>query len=127
MKGSQELTTPRCSRSNIDTTRRGTLDCDCLTTSREANLLNEFRVTPARQSLGRKITPLESALAEALEAIFSSGPYDPAHVVAELEKRDVRRPSGGTGAWTVSVLEDELREINLSLDAAYQGRANGTR
>jgi hypothetical protein len=66
-------------------------------------------------------------LAEVLEAIFSSGQYDPAHVVAELEKPDVRRPSGGTGAWTVSVLEDEFRQINRSLDAAYQCRANGSR
>jgi len=89
--------------------------------------VNEFRVTPARQSLGREITALESALAEALEAIFTSGQYDPAHVVTQLQQRGVRRPSGATGEWTVSVLEEELRRINRSLDAAYQYRGNGSR
>jgi hypothetical protein len=84
--------------------------------------VNAFRVTPARQSLGRDITPLESALAEALEAIFATGEHDLQSVATELQDRGVSRPSGTAGAWTVSVLEQELRQINHSLDAAYVDR-----
>jgi hypothetical protein len=81
--------------------------------------VNAFRVTPARQSLGRELTPLETALAEALEAIFSTGQHDLPHAATQLQERRVSRPSGTPGAWTVAVLEQELRLINQSLDAAY--------
>ena len=88
--------------------------------------MNIFRVTPARQSLGRDIKPLESALAEALESIFATGQHDSVQVAAELQKRGVARPSGSEGEWTVSILEQELRQINQSLDTAYVGREHGT-
>ena len=84
--------------------------------------MNEFRVTPARQSLGRDLTALESALAAALEAIFATGEHDPQRVATELQNRAVSRPPGTAGGWTVSVLEQELRQINQSLDAAYIDR-----
>lgn len=87
--------------------------------------MNTFRVTPARQSLGRDITPLESALAEALEAIFATGQHDSVQVAAELQRRGVVRPSGSQGEWTVPILEHELQQINQSLDAAYVGRQHG--
>lgn len=83
--------------------------------------MKPFCVTPARQSLARELTPAESALAEALERIFAAGQHATAEVVNELQKQAVARPSGATGEWTVSVLEEELRRINASLDAAYIG------
>jgi hypothetical protein len=86
--------------------------------------VNPFCVTPARQALARELTPLESALAEALEKIFATGQHAIAEVVAELQKRGVVRPSGAAGEWSASVLEQELRGINESLDAAYAGRSD---
>jgi hypothetical protein len=87
----------------------------------EAASVKPFCVTPARQSLARELTPAESALAEALERIFAAGQHATAEVVSELQKHGVARPSGATGEWTASVLEEELRRINASLDAAYIG------
>ena len=84
--------------------------------------MKPFCVTPARQSLARELTPLESALAEALEMIFAAGQHAIPEVVAELQKRAVSRPSGATGEWSALVLEEELRRINESLDAGYSGR-----
>jgi len=71
------------------------------------------------QSLGRPLTAVERALADALEAEFSSGQQDFEEVARALERDGVKRPSGANGPWTAAVLEQELAEINASLDAAY--------
>ena len=75
------------------------------------------------QSLGRPLTDSERALASAIEAVFSAGQHDFEDVVRALEQAGVKRPSGGPGPWTLTVLEHELAAINRSLDAAYD--ANG--
>ena len=85
----------------------------------EIKPVNAFRVIPARQSLGRDLTPLEEALAKALESIFATGQHDLGLVARELQSKGISRPSRAAGAWTVAVLEEELRLINHSLDAAY--------
>jgi uncharacterized protein with beta-barrel porin domain len=85
--------------------------------------VNAFRATPARQSLGRDLTPAELALAQALENIFVTGQHSLAEVAAELHSRGVAHPSGAQRAWTALVLEEELHRINSSLDAAYRGLA----
>jgi recombinase-like protein len=85
--------------------------------------VNVFRATPARQSLGRDLTPEEIALAQALEEIFATGQHAPAEVAVELQKRGVVPPSGAQTAWSVLLLEEELHRINSSLDAAYRGPA----
>jgi len=36
-----------------------------------------------------------------------------------LEQWKIARPSGATGAWTLASLEQELADINRSLDQAY--------
>jgi hypothetical protein len=77
------------------------------------------------QSLGRPLTGEERALAEALEAIFRAGQHDFAEVASALERNGVKRPSGGAGPWTVAVLEQELAQINASLDAAYADNGIG--
>lgn len=71
------------------------------------------------QSLGRAFTQEERALADALEAVFRSGEQDFEEVARALERDGVKRPSGATGSWTAAALEQELAEINASLDAAY--------
>jgi len=71
------------------------------------------------QSLGRPLTAEERALADALEAEFSAGQQDFEEVARALERARVKRPSGANGPWTAAVLEQELAEINASLDAAY--------
>src|SRR6185436_13084344 len=75
------------------------------------------------QSLGRPLTDEEQALALALEKAFRSGLHDFSDVAQALEEERVKRPSGDTGPWTAGVLEQELKAINSSLDAAYA--ANG--
>jgi hypothetical protein len=71
------------------------------------------------QSLGRPLTDAERALADALEKVFLTGQHDFAEVARALERDGVKRPSGEKGPWTVAVLEQELANINASLDAAY--------
>jgi hypothetical protein len=71
------------------------------------------------QSLGRALTAEERALADALEAVFGTGEEDFEAVARALEARGIKRPSGGKGAWSAAVLEQELAAINASLDAAY--------
>jgi hypothetical protein len=71
------------------------------------------------QSLGRPLTAQERALADALEAVFRTGEQDFEAVARALESNGVERPSGTPGAWTAAVLEQELAQINASLDAAY--------
>lgn len=73
----------------------------------------------ARQSLARPLSAAEHHLATALEAIFAAGTHDYAAVSAELQARDVVRPSGSREPWTVASLEAELVTLNASLDAAY--------
>ena len=73
----------------------------------------------AHQSLGRPLSAEERALADALEKIFLTGQHDFDEVARALERDEVKRPSGASGPWTVAVLEQELANINASLDAAY--------
>jgi hypothetical protein len=73
----------------------------------------------ARQALGRPLLDSEVTLAETLTAIFGTGRHDLAKVSDELQSRGVARPSGDAGAWSLAVLESELRAINASLDAAH--------
>lgn len=79
----------------------------------------------ARQSLARVLRPVELELAVALESVFASGEHSIAQVAVQLQKRGIRRPSGAQGAWTAETLEEELRTINSTLDAAYTGQAAG--
>ncbi len=51
--------------------------------------------------------------------MFRTGEQDFEDVARALERNGVKRPSGASGAWTAAVLEQELAEINASLDAAY--------
>jgi hypothetical protein len=71
------------------------------------------------QSLGRALSPEERALADALEAVFRTGEQDFEQIALALQRNGVKRPSGAQGAWTAAVLEQELAEINASLDVAY--------
>jgi len=73
----------------------------------------------ANQSRGRPLTESEQALAVALERIFATGEHDFEGVARALQEQGVRRPSGATDSWTAATLEDELKTINASLDAAY--------
>jgi hypothetical protein len=75
------------------------------------------------QSLGRPLSDDEQALAAALERAFRAGMHDFSDVARALEQERVKRPSGDIGPWTAEVLEQELKTINSSLDAAYA--ANG--
>jgi hypothetical protein len=77
----------------------------------------------ANQSLRRPFTPAERALADALDEIFGRGIHDFAAVASSLQSAGVGRPSGEAGPWTAQVLDDELKRINASLDAAYAQRA----
>ena len=75
----------------------------------------------ATQALRRPLSEPERALAEAMETIFASGEHDFAAVARLLNDRQVARPSGQAGAWSVEVIESELSSINRSLDEAYAG------
>ena len=71
------------------------------------------------QSLGRPLSAEERALADALEAAFRAGNKDFEDVARALQAAGVKRPSGTKEPWTAAVLEQELVNINASLDAAY--------
>ena len=71
------------------------------------------------QSLGRPLTELERALADALEKVFRTGVQDFEDVARALERDGVKRPAGAGGPWTAAVLALELVTINGSLDTAY--------
>ena len=73
----------------------------------------------ATQCRGRPLTAAETALAAALEQIFSQGTHAFDAVAAALQSRGVAPPGGGDGDWTVDLLERELRAINASLDDSY--------
>jgi hypothetical protein len=81
--------------------------------------MTDLHARLTHQSLGRALTPEERALADALEAAFRAGEQDFEQVARALEASGVKRPSGAPGAWTAAVLEQELADINASLDAAY--------
>ena len=73
----------------------------------------------ARQALARPLSETEQALARALESIFATGTHDFTAVAAALEAKHVAKPSGASAPWTTALLEQELKAINASLDAAY--------
>jgi hypothetical protein len=81
--------------------------------------MSDFHARLAHQSRGRPLTEAEAALAAALEKVFRSGEQNFEAVARALERDGVRRPSGTTGPWTAAVLEQELSQINASLDDAY--------
>ena len=74
----------------------------------------------AHQSLARPLTPRESELADALEAIYASGVTDPGEIAAALGARGLAPPARAGAKWTPELLDAELAAINLSLDAAYE-------
>jgi hypothetical protein len=71
------------------------------------------------QSLGRELTPKEREFANALIKAFGTGEHDFAAAARLLEEWNVPRPSGNSGPWTLESLEQELHQINTSLDEAY--------
>ena len=71
------------------------------------------------QSRGRELTEGELAFANALERIYETGEHDFAKVADKLNERGTPRPSGESGAWSLDVLEAELKAINASHDAAH--------
>jgi hypothetical protein len=85
----------------------------------DGNGMAEIHSRLMHQSLGRPLTAAERALADALEATFSAGEQDFEEVARALERAGIKRPSGAPGPWTAAVLEQELKDINASLDAAY--------
>jgi hypothetical protein len=85
----------------------------------DQQIMSDERPDLARQALGRPLSETEQSLAAALFAIFATGTHDFEDVAAELTARGVVQPSGGTAAWTVALLEQELSVVNASLDASY--------
>ena len=73
----------------------------------------------ASQSLARELSPAEVGLSNALIQTFMKGEHDFGIVVSRLNEAKVPRPSGEPGEWTISALENELRQLNASLDEAY--------
>lgn len=71
------------------------------------------------QSKGRETTDAEVRFAHDLERIYETGCHDFEKVVAELNNRNISRPSGEAGAWTLAIFEQELKQINASHDAAH--------
>jgi hypothetical protein len=82
-------------------------------------LMTEDHALLARQALRRELTSKERALASAMLKAFGSGEHDLAAVARLLEEWKVARPSGATAPWTLASLEQELADINRSLDQAY--------
>ena len=82
-------------------------------------MISDKHAALANQSRGRPLSPQELELAAAMERIYATGEHDYGQVAAALERDKVLRPSGAKGPWTAAVLEDELRQINASLDEAY--------
>ena len=77
------------------------------------------RAELAHQSPGRPISNSERALAEALMQIYATGQKGAAAVAEDLSKRGVTAPISGRKNWDAALLEDELKAINASYDAAY--------
>jgi len=81
--------------------------------------MSDLHTRLRHQSLGRPLTAEEEALAAALERVFRTGETDFEQVARTLERDGVKRPSGAAGPWSAAALEQELAQINASLDAAY--------
>ncbi len=79
----------------------------------------------ATQSRARQVSDSEAKLSAALIQIFRDGIHDFEQVVARLNEEEVARPSGKRESWTVSVLEQELRDSNKSFDEAYASNGYG--
>lgn len=77
------------------------------------------------QSMGRSFSEAETALAKALESIYAKGIHDFPAVVEALNALGTERPSGEVGPWTLDILENELKSINASHDAAYNADGIG--
>jgi hypothetical protein len=73
----------------------------------------------ATQSRGRDLSEAEVGLTKALIQTFAKGEHDFTVVVSRLNEAKIPRPSGESGEWTISALENELRQLNVSLDEAY--------
>ena len=87
--------------------------------------MTDLHARLAHQSRGRPFTELETALATALEKIFRTGEQDFEAVAHALQRDGVKRPSGASEPWTAAALEQELSQINSSLDAAYEQHGIG--
>lgn len=77
------------------------------------------------QSLGRKLSPAEEALADALMEIYASGASGPDAVAAALAQKAVASPISGRTDWTADSLASELAALNADLDQAYQNNGFG--
>ncbi|HRJ70300.1 MAG TPA: hypothetical protein PK812_11920 [Beijerinckiaceae bacterium] len=78
-----------------------------------------------RQSLGRPLSELEEALADAMEDIYASGFHDMSALAEHLTQRGVRAPRSRETVWTIDLLKTELAAINASLDEAYAAGGRG--
>ncbi|WP_134725263.1 recombinase-like helix-turn-helix domain-containing protein [Paracoccus luteus] len=79
----------------------------------------------AHQSLGRPLTGTETALKDALMAVFGEGTQDFGAVAAGLAARRVVAPVSGRTDWDEALLRQELAAINADLDAAYREHGYG--
>lgn len=79
----------------------------------------------ARQSVGRAISPEETALAEAMMAAYGAGAATLAEVAEKLTEQGVVAPLSGGTTWDAALLETELRAANETLDATYQSDGYG--
>lgn len=78
-----------------------------------------------RQSLGRPLSDLELAFADALEDIYASGAHDFDVVARQLTERGVRAPKSREAVWSSALLGTELSAINASLDETYAAGGRG--
>lgn len=77
------------------------------------------------QSRGRPLNDDESALADALMAIYGEGAQDFDAVAKALTARGVRAPASGRTDWDAALMEAELKALNADLDAAYREAGYG--
>lgn len=73
----------------------------------------------AHQSPGRAITQAETALAEAMMAIYATGAKGPDALAQGLAERGVTAPVSGRTDWDAALISEELKALNDSFDAAY--------
>lgn len=78
----------------------------------------------SQQTLGQPLSEQETALAGAIEQAFAASNHDPDKVAAHLNSVGAARPSGDAGPWTAAALTQELRAINMALDATYASGRN---
>jgi hypothetical protein len=79
----------------------------------------------AHQCRGRELEPAETALAEALMAVYGEGAQDHAAVARGLAAKGVVAPKSGRTDWTEALLAEELAALNADLDAAYAEHGYG--